>query len=1201
MFLKSIEVKGFKSFADKTVLDFKGGITAVVGPNGSGKSNISDAVKWVLGEQSIKSLRGNKMEDIIFSGTQYRKAVSLAYVCLSLDNTDGELPINYSQVSISRRLYRSGDSEYYINNTQCRLKDVQELFMDTGIGKEGYSIIGQGKIDKILSGKSEDRRSLLEEAAGIVKYKTRKGEAERKLQSMDGNLVRINDILSTFEDRIEPLRIDSEKAESFLNLSNNLKEKEINLILDSLEKVNSKIGDISSKEQDFEGELNRIREEDEKFQREILELNKELSDFEEKDKEDKKAYYGEKAALGEIQGELNLLKVKITNNSEYINKSEEELRVYSDKGTLYKETFKDLQIDLNKRKEEKIALEEKIQKLTLEGSSATGDIKKLKEEIEKLKEEEIDLISLISEVKNNTLMIKNNSGILKNRLLDLTGFNEEYKASLEFNGANSLKYEKEIIKIKEKINILETENKNFLVNSQESGEKLQSKEKSLKELNAELNKAWSKENTLKTLENSYEGYNRAVKTLMQRIEKGDLEHYTGKCALLGEIIKVNKNEEIALEIALASAISNIITDDEVIAKNLINYLKKNNIGRATFLPLSTVRVRGISENLENIKNDGFIGIASDLISYPIKYKNAIEFILGRVIIAKDMYSAVIIGKKIGYKYKIVTLLGDVVNAGGSLTGGSASSVTSGIIGRKREILDLKEKIESLKEEEVKKEKEIGSYKEDIIKMGEKIETNKNKINNEVIEITKFNGKISALEEDSNKLKSNIELSIKEIETIKDSLNNSKEELLNKEESIKTLQDKEKSLSLEVEEKEKKVGEKEEENKGLFEEITNFKIEKASKDQYIISKESEIERINLEIGDINNKIEEDKKDIESKKEKIKGIDKRLQTLCFEIEEKEKVIKEAEGLFIQRESSIIDLRGDIEIKNRKVKDVYEEKSKIETDIHKIEINKAKLETELEGLYEYLISNHNLTYAEALPLKVEGLNIGKLKEEIKSLKEEISSLGIINVGSIEEYKEVSQKYIFMSTQREDIIKSKEEILLVIGEMTKKMRIIFNKNFQMLRIYFDETFKELFKGGSADLILSDTDELTADIEINVQPPGKKLGSINLLSGGEKVLSAIALLFAILKMKPTPFCILDEIEAALDDSNVSRYADFLKKFSGSIQFIVITHRKGTMEVSDILYGVTMEEKGVSKIVSVKLGKDKLEMDRLEIDNISNS
>lgn len=1184
MFLKSIEVKGFKSFADKTVLDFKNGVTAVVGPNGSGKSNISDAVKWVLGEQSVKSLRGNKMEDVIFSGTQYRKPVSLAYVCLSLDNSDGELPINYSQVNISRRLYRSGDSEYYINNTQCRLKDIQELFMDTGIGKEGYSIIGQGKIDKILSGKSEDRRSLLEEAAGIVKYKTRKQEAERKLQSMDANLIRINDILSTYQDRIEPLRIESEKAERFLELSDGLKQKEINLILDSLDKNNNKINDVDSKELELSQNLDSLKAQQESLEAEVASLNQGLDKIEEIDKENKKSYYENKNALGELQGESNLIKDKIENNKQYIGKAGLELNVYNDKHSLYRDTYNNLIKELNFKKEEQQQLDKNISELSNKGKETIEYINSLKQEIESLKEEDIDLLSLISQVKNNALMLKNNTGILKNRLTELLSFKENYKASLQFNKIEKSKCQQQINKINEKIENLKKINNDLISDKNNKTEELSAEDKKLKEIYADKNKAWAKENTLKNLENSYEGYNRSVKVLMSKIENGDLREYRGKCCLLGEIVTADKNLETAMEVALSAAISNIITDEESIAKSLINYLKKNNLGRATFLPLNIIKGKAINENL-NLSSDGFIGIASDLIKYPSKYKNAIDFILGRVLIAKDMDSALIIGKKTSYRYKIVTLSGDVVNAGGSLTGGSTSFAASGIIGRKREISELQERIESLKNEEINQEKLIIRVKDDINKIEASIENNKNKINGEVIEITKISGKIASIDQDSSKINSNMELSDKEIQTIKESLKESSEEIQNKEESIDNLTNKEKSLLEALDEKENNLKVKEEESKSLLESLTDLKVDKASKDQYILSKDQEALRILKETDDIKKKIEENSKDINDKQDKIKALNESLVSLDKEMNDKKEEISKMEDVFIKSETSIITLKKDIESKSSNLKEINIEKARIESDLHKFEITKTKLQTELTGLYDDLNQLHNLTYAEALEYKTDGIVVSKLKEEIKDLKAQVSLLGVINVGSIEEYKEVSEKFKFMSSQREDIIKSREEILQVISEMTKKMRSIFNENFQKLRVNFNETFKELFKGGSADLILSDSDELTSDIEINVQPPGKKLGSINLLSGGEKVLSAIALLFAILKMKPTPFCILDEIEAALDDANVARYADFLKKFSSNIQFIVITHRKGTMEVSDILYGVTMEEKGVSKIVSVKLAE----------------
>lgn len=1183
MFLKSIEIRGFKSFADKTELNFQKGVTAVVGPNGSGKSNISDAVRWVLGEQSVRSLRGDKMEDVIFAGTQFRKPVGLAQVSLTLDNADSELEIDYSDVTISRRLYRSGESEYLINNAVCRLKDVQALFMDTGIGKEGYSIIGQGKIDAILSGKPEERRKLLEEAAGIVKYKTRKEEAERKLENTEQNLIRINDILDTYEERLEPLEKESEKAKSFLKLSEELKVKEINIIIDFIEKTKSNISDLNIKIKNANNSIESYLREKENLKKELNEWNIALETFDKAIDEDKKSYYDSKSKHQDILSEIKLLEERIESIDKAIERLRENIKEYNNKIEEEEEKIDNIELKLYSAIEEQKSIneqiieeEKKIDKITAAISKESTKLKGLEETKQKLISEKNTYSSDVNVIANSLHTVKE---AIENLKVDIDG----HKNSITINNSTKTYLISESENIKNKILCYEEEVRENKKSIGKYKFNLTLDEKKLRELTQNNNKFEANLNALINLENQYEGYNKSVKNLMQHFNNGKINNVIGNCYVLGEIITVEKKFETAIEIAIGAAISNIITEQEESAKVLINYLKNHNLGRATFLPMNIVKGK-VLEIPEGIKiKQGYIGIASELINFENKFKGIIEYILGKTIICKSMDDALNIAKSTGYKHKIVTLEGEVINPGGALTGGSIYSKSGNIIGRKREIDELKVKVEETS-------KEINSYTEKIKKLNEEIkaldEKNLNirdEIHFENIEITKVQEKINSLGEDTLKLQKELDKAILDLsqsnvklQELNLTFENNRERIKNLEEEIQVIDNEYKALDFTLKESLEII-------QSSKEELMEVKIRKAKIDEGIYNKRIEINRLRTDIKGYNEKINDLKIEIQNYEktkdiyfDNLKGNKEKTNDIIAALQDFEQKIENGE---IER----IKFKEKIALINSKVENLNLEFEKVEKDYHRHQVNLVKIETEEESLLGKLNEEYELTFAEALKYKEEHINLAEVKEQVGILKREIAQLGVVNVGAIEEFKEVKEKFTFMSGQKEDLVNAKDDLLRVIEDMTGKMKEVFKENFEKLRINFNDTFRQLFKGGSADLILQEGDELTSRIEINVEPPGKKLQNINLMSGGEKVLSAIALLFAILKMKPTPFCILDEIEAALDDANVIRYAEFLKRFSNKIQFIVITHRKGTMEASDMLYGVTMEEKGVSKIVSVDL------------------
>lgn len=1185
MFLKSIEIRGFKSFADKTELTFMKGITAVVGPNGSGKSNISDAVRWVLGEQSVKSLRGGKMEDVIFAGTQFRKPVGLAQVSLCLDNSDGQLPIDYSDVTISRRLYRSGESEYYINNTLCRLRDIQELFMDTGIGKEGYSIIGQGKIEAVLSGKPEERRSLLEEAAGIVKFKSRKEEAEKKLESAEQNLVRISDILNTYEERLEPLRVENEKANAFLELSKELKVKEANLLVHSIDEVQTKISEIKDRIKEIQKTIDEFSEDKNVFARKGQALNEKLEEHEHNIKNSQQEYYTKKSDHQLKTSEAQLLNEKLNNLHLLIEKNLQEINDIDNKIKMLKESKNAEEDNLKQYEDEQSSLVSDIALLEKEILESNELLRVHDAEITKLKEQHSRLISEISQTKNDIALQKNESSQLQDKLTELKNSCESFINSLKINSNTQSIIEKNIYDIDNKIKSYEEEIKKNKQEISKINSIIQKDEKQLKELNAASNKFEANHQILMNLDEQYEGYNKAVKMIMQNIKNGKISDVKSKCFVLGEVIKVKKELETAIEVSLGGAVSDIITSNENIAKQLINYLKENNFGRATFLPMNIIKSKKIydAEGLKNI--NGYIGIASSLVSYDSKFTNVIEHILGRTIISSNLDSALQIAKKTNYNYKIVTLSGEVTNPGGSLTGGSLFHKSTNILSRKREIEELAVKLNDTNKQILELTSKIESNRRYVKDLDEICLNLRDEIYHENIEKTKQNGQIATISTENNRLTQNLANSKNEILNIKNKQTISLDELSIKEELLKQIMEKERSVLNQINEFDLKIQSVNKDILKLKDKNTSLKIKKAQIDEIMIGKLSENERLTKEIDELNKKRRNLSMDIEESEKNVEQYKKSIEENNNSIKSIEISLNKLELLFKENEIERIKIKEAIKINNSQLDRINLILSKREEGIHKYELMLAKLDTEKDSLYYRLNEEMSLTYAEALSYKEAISNLEEYKKYIVKIKKQISSLGNVNVGAIEEYKQIKEKYAFMNSQKEDLIKAKDELTAMIYEMTEKMRTVFKENLKILRRLFDETFKELFKGGSADLILSEGDELTANIEINVEPPGKKLQNINLMSGGEKVLSAIALLFAILKMKPTPFCILDEIEAALDDANVKRYSEFLKKFSDNIQFIVITHRKGTMEACDVLYGITMEEKGVSKIVSVDFSK----------------
>ena len=1182
MYLKRLELQGFKSFADKTTLELMPGITAVIGPNGSGKSNISDAIRWVLGEQSMKSLRGQKSEDVIFAGTQSRKSLGFAEVSLIFDNIDGRLPIEYTEVTVTRRLFRSGESEYLINKTNCRLKDIVELFMDTGIGKDGYSIIGQGRIDEILSNKSEDRRHVFEEASGIVKYKARKIEAEKKLEQTKLNLLRINDIIYEIEQKIEPLKIQAERAKKYLSLKEELKDIEVGLFAYNISEYKEKLTkiiedtEILTAQRDEENnkleEINNLKQELKEQIDSITEEIENLHNLESRTLQEKE----------KINSDIKVINERIINNNENYKRFEEEI-------VELKEKRKELEEEIKQKEEKKINLfankekfEKELEEKQKELDELTGKLSEKEKEIEehkKVVEQCVDSkFEKTAELSAYDVNIENLEKREKNVKVEIQqGISELDSTRLTKEDIAKVFYDSE------------NKRKDILAKLEEISKSKEESVNRLKEYDDKINMMLSeyrlKESRLKFLketEKEKEGYIKSVKTLLLDCEKNkDLAK--GVEGALSSLIEVDKKYGLAIEMALGGALQNIVTETEKDAKKLVEYLRENNIGRASFLPISAVKGKKIDRiNDKNIS--GIQGIASDLVKYKSKYDGIIQSLLGRTIIIEDMDQAIELAKQNKYSFKIVTLKGDIINPSGVISGGATPTKTVNILGRAGEIKDLEKelknidaKIEKLKQEKEDYEKSV----EEVLGKSEALEENLKEIE---IQYATDKQKLTSVEENIAKCENRLQKLKNELEEINTQKADNEKKKVDTQKEIEELDNKKEELNAIINEYASLNKDNQKYIDDLNFDVTNLKISVNSFNESEMSIDEVVERINNEIAtndvSVNNKqdnmqkltleneqLSQDIKDLENKlvemDENIKGRDTKVQELKEQRNEKNEKLQETENRVLSQFNTL---------------------ETIKSEITKIEVKKEKVEQDIEEVTNKLWEEYELTPNNVPEDYRRPINIATATKSVNNLREEIRNLGSVNVDSIEEYKNTSERYDFMCEQRLDVESSMTQLRDVISEMTETMKTQFLKQFKIINENFRNTFRELFGGGTAELILEDEEDvLETGIEIKVQPPGKKLQNMMLLSGGERAFTAIALLFAMLKINPSPFCILDEIEAALDDVNVYRFAEYLKKFAGETQFLTITHRKGTMEQASTVYGVTMEESGISKLLSMKL------------------
>lgn len=1179
MLLKRLELQGFKSFADKTVLDFVDGSTAVVGPNGSGKSNISDAIRWVIGEMSAKSLRGANMQDVIFAGTETRKPVNFAEVSLVIDNSTHLFDIDFDEVIVTRRLFRSGESVYQINRANCRLKDIHELFMDTGLGRDGYSIIGQGSVSQILSTKAEDRRSLFEEAAGVSKYKYRKEEAERKLRGVEENLVRISDITSELESQRAPLKRQSEKARRYLGLYEEYKGLDVNLSIITIDKNKSDAEKTDRLYKSAEEELADLRATESETEQKITSLYDESKQKDEEIAENNRLLQEAQSQSMSADNEISIAENNIRNNHTMISRIDGEIQSIKEKNTERENNIAVFKAQIEEKKKTAEDILKEFDSVKEEQDTISVKKDRLSEEIETLKGDIIEKLNEVSAKKAQMSGVEalRTSFIERREVVEteIKSFKEGVTSTLsEIEDCKA-----QIAKKSEKLDKMKTAVERHNENLAELDRQYKEITGVLNTLNVEYNSKTSKKKILEGMENDYAGYAKSVKFILKAEELKRLSVY----GTVSGLIDVDKKYVTAIEIALGGALQNIIVESEEDAKQAIAFLRRNNAGRATFLPVTSVRGRELDNINEVKKCEGFIGIASDLVRYDKKYTGIIKSLLGRVAVVDNVDNAIALSRKFGYKFRTVTLEGDILNTGGSMSGGSVNK-QSGFLSRAAEIKTLASQINELSAK-IRENNDKKQTAENDIRMIN------NQMSSYVPLVREYEDEILRLENTQKHLEQSVQSDSDteknhktELEQIEKQLSESSDEIAVLLQGIRT-----------AENEASKMQEKAEE---MTEELNKAAAQREEKTQHIMDKTLEIAAIEKDIKVIEQSIRNSEDEINLSRTEIDNRIADKERICIENDGLYKLINDKKHFSDEASRNIEALHGKIaEIEEQKSKlvetlkgiqssnkDLTDKLLNLQQELTRLENRREKLENDTENILNRLWDSYEITYASASELKLDIENEKEAFSRLSELKSEIKALGSVNVDSIEEYVAVEERFKFLSEQKNDLDKSKKDLEEIIVTMEGHMKELFDLRFREINESFGLVFKELFGGGTGKLSLSDPqDLLESGIEIEVQLPGKGLQNINLYSGGEKSFIAIALLFAILRVKPAPFCILDEIDAALDDVNVSRFATYLKNYIEQTQFIVITHRRGTMEAANILYGVTMQEKGVSKLLSLNI------------------
>lgn len=1179
MFLKRLELIGFKSFANRTELEFVPGITAVVGPNGSGKSNISDSIRWVLGEQSAKSLRGSKMEDIIFAGSDTRKPVNYCEVSLTLDNSDHTLKIDYSEVTISRRVYRSGESEYSINKRSCRLRDIIELFMDTGVGKEAYSIIGQGRIEEILSTKSEDRRGIFEEAAGIVKYKARKKEAEKKLEETEANLVRITDIISEISDQIQPLKEQAERAQHFLNLKEELKEQEVGLYIHQIDQLNQAWKE--AKEQ-----AAKLKEEHVVQSSELSALDAELSSWRWKMNEQDKELEESQLLLLHVSEEAEKTEGKREVLRERKKNVKENHQITTDKITQLEVRMQELikQRDQEEKRKTELASEYEIiqRELRQQESLLAAVTKGLELDAEQLKADYIELLNQIASAKNDLRHVEHTGETISKKQIKLQEQKVELgQQAVQMEGKRR-QLEQELREASESIESCLQAYKDSLALHKQKQTSRDELSFDLRKLEQKLESLSSRRDVLQEMQSAFTGFMQGVKEILKAREKG----FSGIRGAIAELLSVPPQYETAVEVALGGALQHVVVDDESAGRKAIQWLKEHRMGRATFLPLDVIRSRRISSQDESQLRhlQGFVGVASDLVQCDARYRSIKENLLGSVIVTETLEQANQSARKMGYRFRFVTLEGDVVNPGGSMTGGMVQQKSTNLLGRNRQLEELEQEIIQVLAKKEKLADQLQDSENELRSIASKQEAIRQSGEENRLREQEVKGRCNQFKSENQNTKDRLQLVEQEFHATQEDqrVNQQKLEQLNLQ--LKKWSDEESELKLAITNAEVHRSKLQNSKDVHASNITDLKVKAAELRKQQEAFQSIILRVEEEHTSIHDEWKTASAYLQTLVNMMEGNlgnEEQLEKVILDLRHKKEEIASKLLLLKQSRSDTIkhtdQLESDAKLNRKQIKDV-------EDRLYKEELKVNRYDVELDSLLHKLHEEYSLSYE----LAKDSFNIPedakKTGEQVSELKRNIQALGVVNIGAIEEYERQSERMDFLSGQSKDLDEAKQTLYQVIKDINDEMSRRFMETFEQIRGEFQQVFTHLFVGGRADLQLSDPAQvLTTGIDIVAQPPGKKLQNLTLLSGGEKALTAIALLFAILRVKPVPFCVLDEVEAALDDANVYRFAEYLREFSGQTQFICVTHRKGTMEGADVLYGVTMQEFGVSKLVSVKL------------------
>lgn len=1185
MHLKALEIQGFKSFPEKTVIAFDEGVTAIIGPNGSGKSNVTDAIRWVLGEQSIKTLRGARMEDVIFTGTQSRRAMSFAEVTMVIDNTDGRLPLDYSEIQITRRLYRSGESEYLLNKTTCRLRDISRLFMDTGLGRDGYSIVGQGRVDEILSHRSEERRRIFEEASGIVKYKTRKEESERKLQGTEQNLIRINDLIAELESRLEPLAEQADAARQYQTLSEKLKGEEIALILDQIDQYQQRIDEADSEKNlvlsdlaQANAHLTHIRTENhqtverlealdiesQSINQRLAHMNQETHDYQRK-----LALHSEK--IRHLHDQIQLASAEELELSGNIGEFDQEIASRQAKSdTLHKQR----EVYNAKLKAAEAEMSLLVQTLDASEKKIEAD----KTHLDELLDKAFDAKSRLGQLDNQIDLVQNRIKAIDKELLErisdldrLRILQEEKQGAMTQLDVEQTEQNEVYSALKEEID--------------QQRDRCNSLAKKLETERQELRNQSYRLQMLEKLERNYEGYQQAVRSILKKVD----EHPgfgTGIKGTVGSLIYTENRYERAIETALGAAIQNIVTDNQKTAARLIEDLKQTRSGRATFLPLDTLRARPLEKNqITSVQNlPGFVGLASDLVTADPELENVVLYLLGRVVVAEDLNTAMKLSRQSGQTLRLVTLEGDVIAPGGSMTGGYQKQGGSGLLGRARDIETLKVTIESvnasIKAMEQQLKTDETSLNDQAGKLAQ-IEQNRLERSHERI---RLEAQIASVSEEQKKTASQREILVSDQQQLNQQLTQiqaDKESIL---QNIASMEQTLANLRQSISEQEGSSREDRLKRDDLRETVTEWRVSLQSIEESIQAAEEMINRIEQDRLSRTGRLTRRRQDQVEYQDEINRLQKEQVEDTQNLDQLQKneteLSHQAQQLFEEKSR----LEGEQNSFFEKLESATSRIASLQGEISRIEAKASRYEGQIDDAKNRLWEFYELTADQAEQWKQPSLNRSETTKHVNLLKNQIKELGPVNIGAIDEHIAVRNRYAFITKQRDDIEQARHQLTSVIDGLIQEMKKQFMAHFRLINENFCQVFSELFGGGTAEVNLEDeSDVLNCGIEIKAQPPGKKLQNLLLLSGGERSLTAIALLFAILKLRPTPFCVLDEVEASLDDANVIRFTEYIRRYSHESQFILVTHRKGTMEAADRLYGVTMPERGISRILSMKL------------------